>query len=139
MKRKSSEQMGVIRDAFEALFRRPLPVWSAALLLATINILLFAYEKPWTTSDGLRNWGDWFFQVTGWASPLPILPPWLYSGSVLDFGLLAGALASALLGRQFALQIAPPGELGKGLLGGLLMGVGAVLAMGCNVGGFYSA
>ena len=131
--------MGVIRETFEVLFRRPLSVWTSALLLATLNILLFAYEKPWTAADGLRHWGDWFFQVAGWQSPLPLLPPWLYSGSVLNVGLLVGALASALLSRQFALQIAPLAELGKGLLGGLLMGVGAVLAMGCNIGGFYSA
>ncbi|MBI2821596.1 MAG: YeeE/YedE family protein [Acidobacteria bacterium] len=131
--------MSVIREPFDAVFRRPLSVWSAALLLATLNILLFAYEKPWTASDGFRNWGDWFFQTAGLQPQSQILPPWLYSGSVLNLGLLAGALASALLSRQFALQIAPPGELGKGLTGGLLMGVGAMLAMGCNVGGFYSA
>lgn len=131
--------MGVIRETFEAVFRRPLSAWSAALLLATLNILLFAYEKPWTASDGLRNWGDWLFQTVGWQSQAQLLPPWLYSGSVLNVGLLVGALASALLSRQFAVQVAPPAELAKGLFGGVLMGVGAVLAMGCNIGGFYSA
>lgn len=139
MKRKSSDRMGVIRDAFEALFRRPLSVWSAALLLATLNILLFAYEKPWTASDGLRNWGDWFLQGVGAQSPTQILPPWLYSGSVLNLGLLLGAFASALFSREFAVRMAPLAELTKGLMGGALMGVGAILAIGCNVGGFYSA
>lgn len=131
--------MSVFRESFETFFRRPVSIWLAGLLLATLNILLFAYEKPWTASDGLRNWGDWLFQMTGLQAQSQILPPWLYSGSVLNIGLLAGALASALLSRQFALQIAPPGELGKGLVGGLLMGVGAIFAMGCNIGGFYSA
>ncbi|MBI2817691.1 MAG: YeeE/YedE family protein [Acidobacteria bacterium] len=132
-------QTGVIQETFNTVFRRSISIWAAALLLATLNILLFAYEKPWTAADGLRNWGDWFLQAAGWQSLLPTLPPSLYSGSVLNAGLLAGAVASALLSRQFALQIAPPAELAKGLLGGVLMGVGAVLAMGCNVGGFYSA
>jgi uncharacterized protein len=36
-------------------------------------------------------------------------------------------------------RVAPPAELAKGGLGGLLMGVGAVLAFGCNIGGFFSA
>src|SRR3990172_8449937 len=103
MKRKSSEQMGVIRDAFEALFRRPLPVWPAGLLLATLNILLFAYEKPWTAADGLRNWGDWLFSFIGMSSSAGLLAPWLYSGSVLNIGLLAGAFVAALLSRQFAI------------------------------------
>ncbi|MBI2963903.1 MAG: YeeE/YedE family protein [Deltaproteobacteria bacterium] len=128
-----------MKDIYNALFRRPLSVWPAGLLLATLNILLFAYEKPWTASDGLRNWGDWWFAAAGVPPSARLLPPWLYSGSVLNLGLLAGASAAALLSRQFAVQIAPPGELAKGFLGGLLMGVGAVVAMGCNIGGFYSA
>lgn len=131
--------MGVLQETFETLFRRPLSVWVAALLLATLNILLFAYEKPWTAADGLRNWGDWFVQTFPGSSRPAILPPVLYSGSVLNFGLLLGALASALLSGQFAVRAAPPAELAKGFLGGALMGLGAVLAMGCNIGGFYSA
>jgi uncharacterized protein len=35
--------------------------------------------------------------------------------------------------------VPPRGELIKGTGGGLLMGVGAMLAFGCNVGGFFSA
>jgi uncharacterized membrane protein YedE/YeeE len=35
--------------------------------------------------------------------------------------------------------VPPRGELAKGTGGGLLMGVGAMLAFGCNVGGFFSA
>ncbi|MBI3934883.1 MAG: YeeE/YedE family protein [Acidobacteria bacterium] len=131
--------MNVLRETFEALFLRPLSVWLAALLLATLNILLFAYEKPWTAADGLRNWGDWLVLTLGGPSPPGILPPTLYSGSVLNLGLLLGALASALLSRRFAVRVPPPAELGKGILGGGLMGLGAMLAMGCNVGGFYSA
>jgi uncharacterized membrane protein YedE/YeeE len=131
--------VSITKETYDNVFRRPLSVWPAALLLATLNILLFAYEKPWTAADGLRNWGDWFFQIIGVSSPSQLLPPWLYSGSVLNIGLLAGAFVAALLSRQFALQIAPPAELGKGFIGGALMGLGAIFAMGCNIGGFYSA
>jgi uncharacterized membrane protein YedE/YeeE len=35
--------------------------------------------------------------------------------------------------------MAPPFELLKGAVGGILMGIGAAMAGGCNVGGFYSA
>jgi hypothetical protein len=128
-----------IIETYDALFRRPLSAWPAALLLGTLNILLFAYEKPWTASDGIRNWGDWFFQSIGASSQAQLLPPWLYSGSVLNVGLLAGAFVAALLSRQFAVQVAPAAELAKGFIGGLLMGLGAIFAMGCNIGGFYSA
>jgi hypothetical protein len=68
-----------------------------------------------------------------------LVPPWLYSGSVLNLGVLLGACAAALLSREFAVRVSAGPELVKGVLGGLLMGTGAVLAFGCNVGGFVSA
>src|SRR4030095_11263562 len=68
-----------------------------------------------------------------------LISPVLYSGSILNLGLLMGALAAALLGREFAIRVPPLGELLKGGVGGLLMGLGANLAFGCNIGGFFSA
>jgi uncharacterized membrane protein YedE/YeeE len=68
-----------------------------------------------------------------------LLPPWLYSGSILNLGVIVGGTVASLLSREFAIRVPVPGELAKGGLGGLLMGVGAVLAFGCNIGGFFSA
>src|SRR6266446_599312 len=68
-----------------------------------------------------------------------LISPFLYSGSILNLGLLMGALAAALLSREFAIRVAPVGELFKGGVGGLLMGLGANLAFGCNIGGFFRA
>ena len=53
--------------------------------------------------------------------------------------MLFGGLTAALLAREFAIRVPPRGELVKGAGGGLLMGVGAMLAFGCNIGGFFSA
>ncbi|HET8577631.1 MAG TPA: YeeE/YedE thiosulfate transporter family protein [Methylomirabilota bacterium] len=129
----------VLREQYELLFARPWSVFGAALLIGTLNVFLFAYDKPWTASDGARNWGDWLLVGLGALDRPDLIQPWFYSGSILNLGLLAGALASALLAREFAVRVAPPGELLKGAVGGLLMGVGAVCAFGCNVGGFLSA
>lgn len=130
---------GVLREQYALLFGRAWSVWAAALLIGTINVFLFAYDRPWTASDGARNWGDWLLVGLGVLERPDLIPPWLYSGSILNLGVLAGALAAALLSREFAIRVAPPGELLKGAIGGLLMGMGAVLAFGCNVGGFFSA
>jgi hypothetical protein len=129
----------VLREQYALLFARPWGVWAAALLIGTLNVFLFAYDRPWTASDGARNWGDWLFLGLGILERSDLVAPWLYSGSIMNLGVLAGALAAALLSREFAVRIAPPGELAKGGVGGLLMGTGAVLAFGCNVGGFFSA
>ena len=129
----------VLREQYELLFGRTWSVWAAALLVGTLNVFVFAYDRPWTASDGARNWGDWLLVGLGVLERPDLIAPWLYSGSILNLGVLAGALAAALLSREFAVRVAPPGELLKGGVGGLLMGMGAVLAFGCNLGGFFSA
>jgi hypothetical protein len=43
------------------------------------------------------------------------------------------------MSKQFSLRTAPPLELVKGGVGGALMGIGASMSGGCNVGGFYTA
>ncbi len=128
-----------LRGQFAQIFSQPWPVLPAALAIAALNVFLFAFDRPWTASDGLRNWGDSLFGVLGIVEQPELLPPLLYSGSVLNIGLLLGGLAAALLSREFAIRPAPPQELVKGAVGGLMMGMGAMLSFGCNVGGFFSA
>ena len=124
---------------YAAVFARPWPVWGAAVLVATVNVFLFAFDRPWTASDGLRNWGDWVLRGAGVVQRADLVAPWLYSGSLLNLGVLFGGLTAALLSREFAVRVPPRGEAVKGAAGGVLMGVGAMLAFGCNIGGFFSA
>jgi uncharacterized membrane protein YedE/YeeE len=131
--------MTVFASQWQALFGRPWAVWGSAILVATVNVFLFAFDRPWTASDGMRNWGDWALTGLGLLHRADLLPPWLYSGSLLNLGVLFGGLAAALLAGEFAIRIPPRGELAKGAAGGLLLGAGAMLALGCNIGGFLSA
>ena len=128
-----------LRVQYANVFSRPWPVIPSALVIATLNVFLFAFDRPWTASDGIRNWGEWLFRLTGVLDQPDLLPPWLYSGSLLNLGLLIGGLSAALLSREFGIRRAPTSELVKGALGGLMMGGGAMLAFGCNIGGFFSA
>jgi hypothetical protein len=61
------------------------------------------------------------------------------SGSVIGVGFVVGAFISACVGKEFALRIPPYREMVKAVIAGVLMGIGASLAGGCNVGGFYNA
>jgi len=128
-----------LREQYVKIFGHPWAVIPSALVLAALNVFLFAFDRPWTASDGLRNWGDWLFQSVGILQQPELLSPLLYSGSLLNIGLLLGGAVAALLSREFGIRPAPAAELAKGGLGGLLMGGGAVLSFGCNVGGFFSA
>ncbi len=129
---------GAVSAGYAKIFGQQWPVWIGGVLFGAINVFLFAFEKPWSAADGVRNWGDWVFNSMGLAER-EIITPVLYSTSVLNFGIIGGALAAALLARQFKVRMAPPWELFKGLVGGCLMGVGSALAFGCNIGGFFSA
>jgi len=111
----------------------------SGLAVGTLSVFLFAFDRPWTASDGARNWGEWLFRSLGILGRRDPVSPLVYLGSVLNLGMLAGAWGSALLSREFAVRVAPRGELVKGALGGCLMGIGSVLAFGCNIGGFFSA
>ncbi len=60
-------------------------------------------------------------------------------GIVLVAGVFAGALLRALIGRDFQWQyFETPAKLRHSLLGGLLMGIGGVLALGCTFGQLLS-
>jgi uncharacterized membrane protein YedE/YeeE len=123
----------------DALFGRGWPVWAAAIIVATVNVFLFAFDRPWTASDGLRHWGDWLFRGLGLVERPDLVAPWLYSGSLLNLGVLFGGAGAALCAGEFAIRMPARGELAKGAIGGALMGVGSMLAFGCNIGGFLSA
>lgn len=133
-----SSLITVIRREYQKVFEDN---WSArvgGVLIGLMSIITFLWARPWGVVGGIRNWGDWFFYGIGIydAAPASALTS---TSSVLTAGLLGGALAAALMAKQFAVRIPPVWELFKGIVGGFLLGVGATLAGGCNVGGFYTA
>lgn len=62
---------------------------------------------------------------------------WSNNGAFIA-GLVPGALAAALFAGDFRLQLPSAGEALRALGGGLLMGWGAMLALGCTVGTLLS-
>ena len=128
----------VFASGYAKLFDKQWPMWVGGLLFGVLNVFMFAFEKAWSVADGVRNWGNWFFNSVD-VTEITIINPHLYSTSILNFGIIAGALASALLAKQFQVRSAPTRELSKAIIGGTLMGVGASLSFGCNIGGFFSA
>ena len=128
----------VFSIGYARLFEKQWPMWVGGLLFGLLNVFMFAFEKPWSVADGVRNWGNWILNNLD-LTEITIINPHLYSTSVLNFGIIVGALSSALLAKQFQVRIAPIREFIKAVIGGTLMGVGASLSFGCNIGGFFSA
>lgn len=119
------------------------------VVVAFFSVMMMAWWRPWGAVGALRNWGDWimygFTSLLGADSGVFAFyeeaPKSIFidSGSVIGLGFIGGAFISACLGKDFALRIPPYREMVKAVIAGILMGVGASLAGGCNVGGFYNA
>ncbi|MGV8899315.1 MAG: YeeE/YedE family protein [Burkholderiaceae bacterium] len=130
----------------------PWPLLAGALALAGLSfITLLLAGHPWTITWAFTLWGARIAMLLGWNPDSSAF--WqgdfqqaALQGSILDditsvmdIGLVAGALCAAALAGRFAPQLRIPlRSLVAAILGGLLMGYGARIAYGCNVGAFFS-
>jgi hypothetical protein len=134
------------------LLRGPWPLaWGAvALALGNLATLLLA-GRPWGITSGFALWGSKLAALAGfdvgswtyWTAPAraAALHASVFADitSVMDFGIVLGAMTAAGLAGKFAPVWRIPGRsLVAAVLGGLMMGYGARLAYGCNVGAFFS-
>ncbi len=136
--KENSVLMEIVKEGYNNFFSEQWSEKTAALLLAILSIMAFAWARPWGVVGGLRNWGDWIFYLVGLFEKQPVNPV-LSTNSILTFGILIGAFISALMARQFAFNRIPRIELYKGIVGGILMGISSAMAGGCNIGGFFEA
>jgi hypothetical protein len=111
--------------------------------------VFFAGGHPWSVTYGYTIWGAKIFSALGydfshanfwqWPGNKQALNSSVLSdtSSLTDFGMLFGAMAAAAATRPFAATAWPPLKslLAAGV-GGLLMGWGARLGFGCNIGAF---
>lgn len=140
------------RALAQRLVSGPWPLVWGAVALAVLNaVTLVSAGHPWTISFGYTLWGGKLAAAAGvdlsayafWTWPLPrrALAGSVFadSTSVMNFGLLAGAfLAAGLAGRFNPAWRLPWRRVLAASLGGLLMGYGARLAFGCNIGAYFS-
>ena len=139
---KSVSEEGGIKRLLQSLFGKTWAMWVGGILLGVGNICLFIVLKPWGASGGILNWGQNIFNSLGlvkFGSAEAALPGVnAHPYAVLCFLMLLGAFVAALMSKEFAFRIPPIGEIFKGLLGGVLMGMGAMIGKSCTIGGFFS-
>jgi len=136
------DEKGIFKELYGTFFKRSWQMWIGSIILAMLSICLFLIASPWGSSGGLLNWGQNLFSGLGLSlensASTGVTPLFEYRYAVLSIVVIIGALGSALLGKEFAIRIAPAGELFKGLLGGILMGIGCIIGFGCTIGNFFS-
>lgn len=130
----------------------PWPLIPAALVLALGNIFtLLLAGHPWSVTYGFGLWGAKIFQAVGidvaswqfWQNPAQaraLENSVLFDvTSVMNFGVILGAALAASLAGKFAPKAAVPFlSWVAAIVGGLLMGYGARLSFGCNIGALFS-
>jgi hypothetical protein len=135
---ENAVRVGFLTPEYDAMFGRQWAPWVAGILIGVLNVMMFAYAKPWAVAEGVRNWGYWVLNGVGIEAGAQI-SPLVFTTSVTNLSVAFGALIAALLSRQFGLRLPYGRDLVRALLGGILLGIGSVLGMGCTIGGFLSA
>jgi uncharacterized membrane protein YedE/YeeE len=131
----------------------PWPLAAGALALAALNFATLALSgRPWGVTSAFALWGAKLLALSG--VDVAHWPYWMSAAnaaslqaplsrditSVMNIGIIVGALtASALAGRYAPVWRIAPRSLLAGIIGGGLLGYGARLASGCNIGAYFSA
>jgi len=152
-RRKQPPQVGrpPAAGGLKRLLRGSWPLWAAAIALGLLNaITLVVRGSPWGITSAFALWGSKIAQGVGidvsewsyWSAPdnaqdlaNPVL---MHSTSVMDFGIILGAMVAASAAGSFVWKRRVPGRVIAGaLIGGVLMGYGARIAYGCNIGAYF--
>ena len=125
---------------------------AGALGLALLNFMTLALtRRPWGITSAFGLWGGMALQHLGvpvqtWSGySAPAMQKALAGGllsdvtSVMDFGIVIGAMLHAGLARKFKPEWRISSRhFSASMPGGFLLGYGAKLACGCNIGAFFS-
>jgi uncharacterized membrane protein YedE/YeeE len=130
----------------------PWPLVAGAIGLALVNIATLTIGgRPWGVTSAFALWGAKWFAALGvdvaswpyWTAPAQAAA--LKSSvlmdvtSVMDFGIILGALMAAFLAGRFApVWTMSVRSIAAAIVGGLLLGYGARIAYGCNIGAYFS-
>ena len=109
-------------------------------------------SRPWGVTQAFALWGSKAAEATGLADPVfwpfweeptrveALMRPLLADAtSIMNVAVMAGALVAALAAGRFAPSLRIPAGAALGsLIGGLMIGAGAIVATGCNISAFFS-
>lgn len=137
---------------YVALFKNPFTYITGAILLSVFQIATLASTgEPWGVTGAFANWGAWIYELFGgnvdkWyyfstAGAQKTLEAGFLSdpASMRNIGIIVGAFFAAVMASQFKFKkIKALRQVVAAILGGLLMGYGARLAYGCNIGALFS-
>jgi len=149
-KKKNPPKMAAVPSAigWKRIFRGSWPLFTAAIVLAVLNALtLLTRGTPWGVTSAFTLWGSKAAEAIGfdveswgyWQGSTEALQASIFADTttVLNFGVILGAFIASAAGGLFTLTKITAKNAAASVIGGLLMGYGARLAFGCNVGAYF--
>jgi uncharacterized membrane protein YedE/YeeE len=133
-----------------SLLRGQWSLLAGAAGLAVVGIGCFLiFARPWGVTAGFALWGaqlldlagvpvtDWDYWAVSWRTAQIEAGPFANRTSLMNFGIIAGAMAAAALaGKYHPATALSRRDVITAVIGGLLMGYGARLSYGCNIGAY---
>jgi uncharacterized membrane protein YedE/YeeE len=133
---------------YETLIKNEWSYTAGAVVMAVLAVMLASFAGAWGVFGPLPIWGGKFLTLIGVdADSWPVFNGGLakYSfinnqASITNAALMFGSLISCLLSAQWKIRgIKSPRQVLAAVLGGLLMGIGARISPGCNIGAMFSS
>lgn len=137
---------------YKKILKDPWSYVTGAVILGLVNIAMLASTgSAWGVTTPLSYWGAWIYKFFG-GHP----ENWVYfqqkaheaglaggfinnDHSISNIGIIVGAFLATLLASQFKIKkIKSKKQVFSAILGGLLMGYGARISFGCNIGALFS-
>lgn len=131
------------------IFRGSWPLFAAAIVLGVLNALtLITRGQPWGITSAFTLWGSKIasglgVDVASWGywqgTNAAALNASIFADSttVLNIGIIIGAFIASAAGGLFKFTKITKGNFAASVIGGLMMGYGARLAFGCNIGAYF--
>ncbi|MFB4164372.1 YeeE/YedE family protein [Alteribacillus sp. JSM 102045] len=149
-KKKNPPKMAALPSAkgWKRIFRGSWPLFTAAIVLAVLNALtLMTRGQPWGITSAFALWGSKAAEAVGidvsswgyWQANADQLQASIFADSttVLNFGVILGAFLASAAGGLFRFNNITGKNAAASVIGGLMMGYGARLAFGCNIGAYF--
>ena len=123
-KRTEGEPLIKFDNAVESIFKKAYPWWVTGIVIGIIGTVAYI------VANGVLGITGGWMDLSLWLTTADAVA---WAGFII-VGIILGSFLGAIISGEFKIRVPKDGlTLLKQLIGGLLMGFGAVTAMGCNI------
>ncbi|MDR0665478.1 MAG: YeeE/YedE family protein [Helicobacteraceae bacterium] len=148
--RESPKPLATFKEIYDRFFAQSWSYYVGGAIIGALGFLIIIWTKPLGVTATIASWTRFFsgaydliparlHGLDGFAG-CGSLPAnfWLNTDALLLLGLVVGSFASSFAANDFELQKPTLKESALSFVGGVLLGFGAMIALGCTIGTLLS-